>query len=180
MQTDKIQCCTQIGITAALILSLLLNITSAISTPQLGKDNRTIDANETMRLGIPTADPNFATTGTGPVTIKTLPTQPLPSSALLQTQLTWSTHNNISLEYATFPAARLGKKLQPGLLDAGVVNNRLDIQTTFLLYNKNYLSVHGYTDPPKTVDEMSLMLQDILENERAADNYKLSGYTSSL
>ncbi|KAH6561329.1 hypothetical protein BASA50_010196 [Batrachochytrium salamandrivorans] len=228
MQTDKIQCCTQIGITAALILSLLLNITSAISTPQLGKDNRTIDANETMRLGIPTADPNFATTGTGPVTIKTLPTQPLPSSALLQTQLTWSTHNNISLEYATFPAAvstnddaaatimekcsqmsqsdhmdilwidltmvgaladcfldlwawdtAFGEKLQPGLLDAGVVNNRLDIQTTFLLYNKNYLSVHGYTDPPKTVDEMSLMLQDILENERAADNYKLSGYTSS-
>ncbi|KAK6092063.1 hypothetical protein MT418_007591 [Batrachochytrium dendrobatidis] len=77
-----------------------------------------------------------------------------------------------------------GQNLQKDLLDAGVVSDRLvaipaDIQTTMLMYNKNYLSVHGYYTPPTSIQDMEFMLQDILQNERAVENYKLSGYTSS-
>ncbi|KAI8925825.1 hypothetical protein BC831DRAFT_426362 [Entophlyctis helioformis] len=78
----------------------------------------------------------------------------------------------------------IGSDTVPAMLSSGSMRSKLLampalVDTSLLVYNKRYLSSHGYDDPPSSLDEMEEMLQSILVNERAAENYKLVGYTSS-
>ncbi|KAL2914557.1 hypothetical protein HK105_205908 [Polyrhizophydium stewartii] len=77
-----------------------------------------------------------------------------------------------------------GAELTQAVVANGVVRDKLvalpaEVQATMLFYNKDYLSVHGYDDPPATFAKMQEMLESILVNEHAVENWKLSGYTSS-
>ncbi|KAJ3311033.1 hypothetical protein HDV04_004453 [Boothiomyces sp. JEL0838] len=78
----------------------------------------------------------------------------------------------------------IGNEIDPIKLSAGIDNYRLlalpfETFTNLLLYNSDYLSTHGYSSVPSSLSSLNDMFVDIQVNERTADNFKLSGLTTS-
>eukprot|EP00842_Homolaphlyctis_polyrhiza_P005039 jgi/Hompol1/5536/HPOL_002007-RA len=73
----------------------------------------------------------------------------------------------------------MGVGVDPVTLENAILRNKLYAEISVLLYNKRYLASHGYDRPPSTLAEMQDMLLNIIINERGAENYLLTGFTSS-
>ncbi|KAI8908051.1 hypothetical protein EDD86DRAFT_247988 [Gorgonomyces haynaldii] len=143
---------------------------------------------------------------TGTVTML-LPMEKKPSDELMAYQQKWASQNNISLVYKyldksdsrtnPFQAMHFCDNTEADIIWVDAISTPLiekcfvDLWAwdfsfgsatwqTFLIYNTPYLTSHGYTEQetPKTMEDLGKMILDILEQERGAENYKLTGITS--
>ncbi|KAJ3271492.1 hypothetical protein HDV01_006622 [Terramyces sp. JEL0728] len=78
----------------------------------------------------------------------------------------------------------IAENIDPIKVSGGVDNFKLvalpfETFSNVLLYNSDYLSTHGYTTVPNKLTDINDMFVDIQINERAADNFKLSGFSTS-